>query len=60
MLPLALAVLARGGEASFTCTQETAHATTNIGVIEKFLPVRFEFDSTGMCPRVRVTGAANA
>ncbi len=42
MLPLALAVAKRGGEASFTCTEMTEHATTNIEVIEKFLPVRFE------------------
>ncbi|WP_284619049.1 RNA 3'-terminal phosphate cyclase [Aquabacterium humicola] len=54
MLPLALAVAARGGEASFTCTTMTDHATTNIGVIEQFLPVRFDVHSTGSCPRVRV------
>jgi RNA 3'-terminal phosphate cyclase (ATP) len=60
MLPLALAVMARGCEASFTCTEMTEHATTNIGVIGKFLPVRFDLDSTGACPRVRVTAAANA
>jgi RNA 3'-terminal phosphate cyclase (ATP) len=60
MLPLALAVVARGGEASFTCTELTEHATTNIGVIEQFLPVRFDLDSTGACPRVRVIAAANA
>ncbi len=54
MLPLALAIVARGGTASFTCTEMTEHATTNIGVIEKFLPVRFNVDSTGACPRVEV------
>ena len=60
MLPLALAVVARGGEASFTCTEMTEHAMTNIGVIKQFLPVRFDVDSTGTCPRVRVMSAANA
>jgi len=60
MLPLALAVVARGGEASFTCTEMTEHATTNMAVIEKFLPVRFDVESTGACPRVRVVAAANA
>jgi RNA 3'-terminal phosphate cyclase (ATP) len=42
MLPLALAVVAHGGAASFSCTEMTDHATTNIGVIEQFLPVRFD------------------
>jgi RNA 3'-terminal phosphate cyclase (ATP) len=60
MLPLALAVVARCGEASFTCTEMTEHATTNISVIERFLPVRFDWDSTGVCPRVRVIAAAGA
>jgi RNA 3'-terminal phosphate cyclase (ATP) len=60
MLPLALAVVAQGGEAAFTCTKMTEHATTNIGAIEHFLPVRFDVDSAGACPRVRVYGAANA
>jgi RNA 3'-terminal phosphate cyclase (ATP) len=57
MLPLAVAVMARGGEASFTCTEMTEHATTNIGVIEKFLPVRFDVESTGSSHRVRVKAA---
>jgi len=55
MLPLAFAVLERGGAASFTCTEMTEHATTHIGVIEKFLPVRFDVESTGSSHRVRVT-----
>jgi RNA 3'-terminal phosphate cyclase (ATP) len=59
MLPLALAVLDRGAAASFTCTEMTEHATTNIGVIEQFLPVRFDVDSTGAHPRIRVAAAAN-
>ena len=60
MLPLALAVVARGGTASFTCTEMTEHATTNIGVIEQFLPMRFDVETTGACSRVRVIAAANA
>ncbi|NRF71956.1 RNA 3'-terminal phosphate cyclase [Aquincola sp. S2] len=59
MVPLALAVVAQGGEASYTCTTMTEHAKTNIGVIEQFLPVRFDVDSTGACPCVRVIAAAN-
>jgi RNA 3'-terminal phosphate cyclase (ATP) len=60
MLPLALAVMARGSEASFTCTEMTEHATTNIGVIEQFLPVRFDAETSGTCSRVRLVAAANA
>jgi RNA 3'-terminal phosphate cyclase (ATP) len=60
ILPLALAVVERGGAASFTCTELTEHATTNVGVIERFLPVRFEVNSTGTCPRVRAMAAVNA
>ena len=41
-LPLALAVWRRGGEAAYTCTELTDHATTNFAMIERFLPVRFE------------------
>jgi len=40
-LPLALAVWRRGGEATYTCTELTDHATTNFSVIERFLPARF-------------------
>lgn len=47
MLPLALAVADANRPASFTCTQMTQHATTNIGVIEAFLPVRFEVAEIG-------------
>jgi RNA 3'-terminal phosphate cyclase (ATP) len=60
MLPLALAVMAQGGEASFTCTETTEHATTNIGVIEQFLPVRFDAETSGTCSRVRLVATANA
>jgi RNA 3'-terminal phosphate cyclase (ATP) len=41
-LPLALAVWKRGGQAAYTCTELTDHATTNFRMIERFLPVRFE------------------
>ena len=41
-LPLALAVWRRGGEAAYTCTELTDHATTNFAMITRFLPVRFE------------------
>jgi RNA 3'-terminal phosphate cyclase (ATP) len=41
-LPLGLAVWKRGGEAAYTCTELTEHATTNFQMIERFLPVRFE------------------
>jgi RNA 3'-terminal phosphate cyclase (ATP) len=56
MLPLALAVVAQGGAASFTCREMTEHATTNIGVIEKFLAVRFEVKPSGSGWRVDLTG----
>jgi RNA 3'-terminal phosphate cyclase (ATP) len=52
MLPLALAIAQRGGQASFTCTEMTEHATTNIGTIEKFLPLRFAVDGAAGCWRV--------
>lgn len=41
LLPLALAVAERGRGARFTCTSLTGHTTTNMAVIEAFLPVRF-------------------
>lgn len=56
MLPLALAVATNGGTASFTCSEMTEHATTNIGVIEKFLAVRFEVKPSGAGWRVDLTG----
>lgn len=55
MLPLALAVVDRSGVASFTCTELTEHATTNMRVIEEFLPVRVDVESTGSSHRVRLT-----
>lgn len=42
MLPLALAVAECKAPAHYTCTEMTEHSSTNIGVIETFLPVRFE------------------
>ena len=51
-LPLALAVWKRGREASYTCTELTAHAKTNLEVIERFLPVRFSTSGAGSHGRV--------
>jgi RNA 3'-terminal phosphate cyclase (ATP) len=42
MLPLALA-----GGGSFSCESVSLHARTNATVIERFLPVRFEFKQAG-------------
>lgn len=56
MLPLALAVAARGGKASFTSSEMTEHARTNMGVIEKFLAVRFEVERSGIGWRVDLAG----
>lgn len=58
MLPLALAFVERGGAASFTCTELTEHATTNIGVIERFLPVRFDVVPGDASSCVRVVALA--
>jgi RNA 3'-terminal phosphate cyclase (ATP) len=58
MLPLALAVRAQRGAASFSCSELTEHATTNIVVIEKFLPVRFDVQSNPAGARVRVSALA--
>jgi RNA 3'-terminal phosphate cyclase (ATP) len=52
MLPLALAIAAQGGTASFTCSEMTEHATTNMGVIGRFLAVRFEAKPSGSGWRV--------
>ncbi len=40
-LPLALAVHHTGQVARYTCTELSEHTTTNFGIIERFLPVRF-------------------
>ena len=55
MLPLALAVAGNGREAAFTCSELTPHARTNIGVIERFLPVLFGTERAGQAWRVRLT-----
>lgn len=47
LLPLALA-----GSGGFTCMVPDDHVPTNIGVIEKFLPVKFEMDSSDRTRRV--------
>ena len=47
MLPLALSVVSAQRPASFTCTGMTDHATTNLGVIEAFLPLRFSVAQEG-------------
>jgi RNA 3'-terminal phosphate cyclase (ATP) len=44
----------RGGVASFTCTELTEHATTNVGTIERFLPVRFAIECGTTSSRVTV------
>lgn len=55
MLPLALAVADSGVAASYTCTDLTEHARTNIGVIEAFLKVRFTTRKQGIGWRVAVS-----
>jgi RNA 3'-terminal phosphate cyclase (ATP) len=52
MLPLALAVAAQGGKVAFTCSEVTEHARTNMGVIERFLAVRFMVEPSGSGWRV--------
>jgi RNA 3'-terminal phosphate cyclase (ATP) len=59
MLPLALAVVARGGSASFTCTEVTEYATTNLGVIEKFLPMKSSVETNCACSRVQLIAATD-
>jgi RNA 3'-terminal phosphate cyclase (ATP) len=59
MLPLALAVArqggaGQGGAAEFTCSELTEHATTNMRVIEQFLPVQWHAEKDADCWRVRV------
>jgi RNA 3'-terminal phosphate cyclase (ATP) len=58
LLPLALAVVASGVGARFSCTRMTEHATTNIGVIEQFLPVKFDVAPTAPGSRERVVTVA--
>ena len=44
-----------GGEAAYTCTELTDHATTNFAMIERFLPVRFETVTIDKGGRVSVS-----
>lgn len=53
-LPLALAVWKRQRAASYTCTELSAHTTTNFDVIARFLPVRFSSEPAGAGWTVRV------
>lgn len=53
MLPMALA-----GGGSFTADKLSLHALTNAEVIARFLPVRFEFESTERMHTVRVASIA--
>jgi len=55
MLPLALALWRHGGTARFTCGEMTDHSFTNMGVIEKFLPVTFEAERLDKAWRVTVS-----
>ncbi len=52
LLPMALA---KGG--GFTAAMISSHTRTNIGVIEKFLPVEFEVAAHGAAHRLRVNAA---
>lgn len=49
MLPLAL-----GAGGSYTTSELTGHARSNADIIQRFLPVRIEFDHAPPCWRVRV------
>lgn len=60
MLPLALAVARSGVAGSFTCTELTGHAKTNLETIAAFLPLRFETEPTGGCAVVRIAPAVAA
>jgi RNA 3'-terminal phosphate cyclase (ATP) len=59
-LPLALAVWLRGTAASYTCTELTAHASTNFEVISRFLPVRFTTSAAASGWQVVAEPAARA
>jgi len=53
VLPLALA-----GGGRFTTCAHSAHLATNLAVIERFLPVRFQFAEDGAAWRVSIAGRA--
>jgi len=52
MLPLALA-----GGGAFTLDKLSQHALTNAAIIERFVPVKFDFARAGQCTRCTVTAA---
>jgi RNA 3'-terminal phosphate cyclase (ATP) len=54
MLPLSLAIARHGGQAAFTCSEITEHSRTNIGVIERFLPLRFSVSERHRAWRIDV------
>jgi RNA 3'-terminal phosphate cyclase (ATP) len=56
-LPLALALWQRGGQAAYSCSALSQHATTNFEVIARFLPVRFETAAAGAHWRVTASRA---
>ena len=58
MLPLALAVADSGVAAEFTCCEVTQHASSNAGVIGRFLPVGFEIAPIEAGWRVRLSPAS--
>jgi RNA 3'-terminal phosphate cyclase (ATP) len=47
-LPWALAVQQSGRPAAYTCTEVTEHLRTNLGVIQRFLPVKAEVQEEGV------------
>lgn len=55
MLPLSLAVSQAGGAAHFTCDELTDHSTTNMGVIEQFLSVKFDAERRAAAWHVTVS-----
>jgi RNA 3'-terminal phosphate cyclase (ATP) len=55
LVPLALA-----GGGSFTLDKLSEHAVTNAAIIERFLPVTFDFARTGMCTTCTVRPACPA
>ncbi|MEY4750677.1 MAG: hypothetical protein RIQ60_2891 [Pseudomonadota bacterium] len=54
LLPLALAVVASGRPAAFSCTELSLHARSNIDVITQFLPVQVTVERLAGAVRVDV------
>jgi len=54
LLPLALAVVASGRPAAFSCTELSLHARSNIDVIGQFLPVQVQVERLATAVRVAV------